>query len=75
MMNCKHATRLMSEAQERKLEITERLGLGVHLALCSGCNNYHRQLQLLRQACHIHREQFNPAQPDTSEVQPGQKLE
>ena len=34
MMNCKDATRLMSERYERTLSLRERLSLKVHTAMC-----------------------------------------
>lgn len=48
MLNCKEATHLLSEAQDRKLDLTERLPLKLHLALCQGCRNFDKQLHLLR---------------------------
>ena len=50
MLNCKSATRLVSEAQERALSVRERMGLNVHLLMCSGCRNFSQQIPLLRQA-------------------------
>lgn len=51
MMNCQQATELMSQAQDRPLSIGERLGLRLHLLICTGCSNFRRQLDVLRQAC------------------------
>lgn len=48
-MNCRHATRLLSEAQERKLSLGERMRLKVHTAICTGCRNFSRQVGMLRQ--------------------------
>lgn len=50
MMNCMEATRLLSEAQERKLSLRERMPLKLHTSMCSGCRNFSRQVPLLRQA-------------------------
>jgi predicted anti-sigma-YlaC factor YlaD len=50
MLNCKSATRLVSEAQERPLSVRERMGLNIHLLMCSGCRNFSEQIPLLRQA-------------------------
>ena len=47
-MNCRDATRLMSEAQERPLSITERISLRLHLIMCSGCHNFKAQMNTLR---------------------------
>lgn len=51
MMNCQQATELMSQAQDRPLSLGERLGLRLHLLICTGCSNFRRQLEVLRQAC------------------------
>lgn len=47
-MHCRNATRLMSEAQERPLSITERISLKLHLIMCSGCHNFKDQMTMLR---------------------------
>lgn len=51
MMNCKHATQLLSQKQDRKLGITERIGLRLHLLICSGCSNFNKQIDFIRVAC------------------------
>lgn len=48
MMNCRDATRLMSEAQERPLSITERMSLKLHVIMCSGCHSFKDQMNTLR---------------------------
>lgn len=50
MLNCKEVTRLLSEAQERKLSFYERVQLEMHLAMCKGCTNFRKQLDFLRMA-------------------------
>lgn len=50
MLNCKQATHLMSEAQDRKLALDEQLPLRLHLFMCVGCRNYRKQLDFLRTA-------------------------
>jgi hypothetical protein len=47
-MNCRNATRLMSEAQERPLTITERMSLKLHVLMCSSCHNFKDQMNTLR---------------------------
>lgn len=51
MLNCKEATRLMSEAQDRPLNVGEKLQLEMHLAMCRGCRNFREQMDFLRLAC------------------------
>jgi len=48
MMHCKHATSLMSQAQDRQLTLTERLRLRFHMVICNGCANYNKQLDIIR---------------------------
>ncbi len=48
MMNCKKATRLLSEAQEHDLSLTDRAALKIHVMMCSGCTNFSKQINLLR---------------------------
>ena len=51
MLSCEEATRLLSEAQDRKLVLPEKLRLEIHLAMCSGCRHYRKQMSFLRAAC------------------------
>jgi hypothetical protein len=50
MMNCRVATRLMSEAQERPISLSENLSLRMHRMMCRGCRNFEKQMRLLRKA-------------------------
>lgn len=50
MMSCKHASRLISEAMDRRLTALERLSLRYHLVVCGICRRYRRQLLLIREA-------------------------
>ena len=52
MLSCKEASRLLSEAMDRKLSLGEHLQLKFHLAMCEGCRNFGRQMNFLRFACH-----------------------
>jgi hypothetical protein len=47
---CRQATRRQSEALDRPLAPSERLGLRLHLLLCKWCRRYGRQLKVLRSA-------------------------
>ena len=48
MLNCHDATQLMSEQQDRRLTLSERLSLRIHLLVCDGCRNFGMQMQSLR---------------------------
>ncbi|MCC6880463.1 MAG: zf-HC2 domain-containing protein [Rhodocyclaceae bacterium] len=51
MLSCKEITRLVSESQERRLSVIERVQLEMHLAMCKGCANFRKQMDFLRVAC------------------------
>ncbi len=51
MMSCKHATNLMSQEQDRRLTISERISLRLHVWICDACGNYRQQMSVLRDAC------------------------
>ncbi|MDP2821879.1 MAG: zf-HC2 domain-containing protein [Sulfuritalea sp.] len=51
MLSCKQASELMSQEQDRPLTVAERVGLRLHVWMCAGCNNYRRQMDVLRVAC------------------------
>lgn len=48
MMNCKRATELLSEKLDRPLSAKEKVALGVHLTMCTGCRLFSQQMQGLR---------------------------
>ncbi len=58
MMNCKHASRLMSEELDRPLNWRERLALRLYLLFCDGCRNFRRQMAFLRDATRRWRDNF-----------------
>ncbi len=51
MLNCKQASELMSQAQDRDISLRERFFLRLHLLVCHGCRNFSAQLKLMRAAC------------------------
>jgi hypothetical protein len=50
MMNCRQATELISESQERSLTLREKMSLRVHVMMCSGCKNFSLQVPFLSNA-------------------------
>src|SRR5437773_12408758 len=56
--SCKEATRLQSEALDRKLPLRQRFGLRVHLLLCKWCRRYGKQISFLRNAAHEHPDEM-----------------
>lgn len=49
-LDCRDATRLVLEAEERPLTLVERLSLRMHLAICAACPRFVRQVRLMRSA-------------------------
>ena len=47
-MKCRQATRLISDAQERQLMIKEKIGLNLHLSMCTQCRKFQRNCNTLR---------------------------
>ena len=50
MINCKEATQLISQGQERTLTLAERMALKLHVLICAGCRASERQFEFLRTA-------------------------
>ena len=47
-MKCCQATRLISDAQERQLMTKEKIGLNLHLSICTHCRKFQRNCNTLR---------------------------
>ncbi|HKJ83066.1 MAG TPA: zf-HC2 domain-containing protein [Mariprofundaceae bacterium] len=54
---CRQASRLESDAFERKLAPGERLRLQFHLLFCSACRHYRRDLQMMQHIFQLIRTQ------------------
>lgn len=50
MLDCRHASRLLSQSMERRLPFRQRLVLWLHLMMCDACTRFSRQLHVLRAA-------------------------
>ncbi|MBW2369067.1 MAG: hypothetical protein JRH15_14405, partial [Deltaproteobacteria bacterium] len=50
MFECQEVSKLVSEAMDKKLSVTRRLGIRFHLMMCKLCSRYARQIQLIRTA-------------------------
>lgn len=51
MLSCRQATHLMSQELDRPLRLGEQLQLRLHVLICAACENYRRQMGVLRDAC------------------------
>ena len=54
-LSCRQASELMSHAQDEPLGAFARLRLAAHLAVCTYCRRFERQLALLRAAMQRYR--------------------
>lgn len=54
--NCGDVSRLQSTALDRQLPFSKRVGMRLHLLVCSWCRRYGRQVRFLREAVHAHSE-------------------
>lgn len=74
MLKCRAATRLLSEALERKLSLGERLNLGIHTIECQNCRNFGRQIKAMRSLSRAYAEgaSVDSAEPDETGNPPEQ---
>jgi hypothetical protein len=49
-MNCRRATRRISDSLDRPLSIIQRLDLGLHLLICPPCARFRRAVRWLHQS-------------------------
>lgn len=49
-LSCKEASRLISEEMDRRLSLTERIALRLHVRICDACTRFTRQVAFLRRA-------------------------
>lgn len=50
MLNCKHASELMSQSMDTSLPFGKKMSLKIHLMMCHGCANFLSQISFLRKA-------------------------
>ncbi|MDG0833640.1 hypothetical protein [Roseateles saccharophilus] len=50
MINCREATQITLQAEDRSMPLAERLTLRLHHRICGNCRRFARQVQLMRQA-------------------------
>ena len=48
MIDCREASRLISQHADRPLPLARRLQLRLHLLVCDACSNFSRHVQQLR---------------------------
>lgn len=50
MKTCKEVHRLVIEGQDRRLPLSQRIAVRIHLLLCGACRRFEAQMELLRRA-------------------------
>ncbi len=63
MLSCRHASRMLSDAMERRLSPMDWLKLRLHLAFCGMCRAYAGDLRILTAA--LGRLHDRPVVPDS----------
>lgn len=48
--SCKETSKLVSDAQERHLSLTEKVGVFIHLLICKPCLTYKHHLKFIKKA-------------------------
>jgi len=71
MLSCREAVRLISEGMDRPLPVWTRIGLRVHVLICTLCERYRRQLLFIRDAVRRHPDELaGVEQPGSSSLSP-----
>ncbi len=56
MRSCRDISVLVSQGLDKKLSLSERLTIRLHVALCSHCRNFQKQSQFLRKTAQHYTE-------------------
>jgi hypothetical protein len=48
MLNCNQTTQLVSQSLDRRLTLSERFELQLHLMLCKFCKRFSQQIKIMR---------------------------
>jgi Putative zinc-finger len=56
LVSCKDATHLVSKMQDGQLTAVQRWKLKWHLAVCTMCMTFEKQMRFLREAMHRYRQ-------------------
>jgi hypothetical protein len=73
-LRCQQATRLQSEAMDRRLSFFQKLGLRLHLFLCKWCRRYGEQLKFLRSAARESEEHESRQEPERLSPEARQRI-
>jgi hypothetical protein len=54
-VTCKQATALLIAQEDRKIDMSDRLALRLHIYACKACPNFEQQLMIMRQSLKLWR--------------------
>lgn len=66
MLSCRKTTQLLSERQDRPLQIGEKLSLSLHTGMCSACRRFGQQMTLLSDLSKQYRQYQIPKPHDAN---------
>lgn len=49
-LTCKETSHLVSQGLDQRLPFARRVAVRMHLAICTGCTNFSKQMAFLRRA-------------------------
>lgn len=61
MFNCREVSQLVSEAMDRELSLTKKMGVRFHLMMCRYCARFGDQLTRIRDMIHAQQEDNIPS--------------
>jgi len=56
MRSGREIAELVSQGMDKKLSLPERLAIGFHITMCSGCRNFQSQTRFIRKAAQHYTE-------------------
>jgi len=74
MMTCKEVSTLVSTGDLQSASFAQRLGAGLHLAMCRHCRAFRRQLEAIGRAARALRASFDEELPSAFEAAVVQRL-
>lgn len=73
MLNCRDATKLLSESLEKPLPFSRRLGLKMHLLMCRFCSRFEKQIMFMQKVLRRYEKQRleeDTPSPDSPSLSP-----
>ncbi len=71
---CKETSMLVTQSLDRRLTWSERMSMGIHLAICDNCARFMRQMHALRTWLSTEDESTQPGLSEESRERISQKL-